>query len=422
MSQTTLPSEVEKHTYLETAGSTVLEPKTFRSMRYFQVVGVVFLAFRVTNAAWDKICTEDYQGQSESYSEMYEQMTGKPAPEVLNQYGNLPYTGFKFQKYYEISLIPLVFENHLKMTFCEKGKIKWEHVIPIGDDINWTTPLCTMQSDSVHCFKLARRKKYIFREFSLFFPGSWVGGIFYCDLADRHKNETLKFLTKNQNDSTYKNFLNKELCLINNSIPLMPLYADDYGSNWLEVKRGKRFRNVRFQKFVPYLNTPNIPAKVMENFESKIKNGTLLHNWKRPINEIMLEYWKNYSKKETTPWFSEINVEEAYQFTGQDYSKLRRLMDKAINRFSKITLIPHRALKRLFSELRNSKNGELKISKPKIRRRLISRLSNHFWKHLSRFDKRTVIINEHRAKFKDVEEEWNNLNITMERFNYDKMN
>ncbi|CCD26658.1 uncharacterized protein NDAI_0I00890 [Naumovozyma dairenensis CBS 421] len=390
----------------------------------------------------DKLCTINYdENESQKYIAFYKDIMKKPPPKLLSRLGirTLLYSGFKFQKYYEISMIPPIFDSYLKMTYCLNGQIQWERLIPLRDDIDWDTPICVncmteMEGNftmtGLQCFKLARRKKYVRREFSLFFPGSWVGGIFYCQFeTDFERQEALKSLKKN----TRKFQLGEEnmegggrICKRNNSIPLMPIYSDDYGNDWFEFEKvGTKLRNLKLRKFVPYLNTPNIPVEILNSFFQNVTKNTnqskTITKWERKgINEKLIEYWKYFNNIEFEPWYNEIDVEENYDLTLQDYSILRKIMDKAINKFASITSLPQMAMKKVFSSLEDDidMKGKITVIKPKFRRRLFKKMKKFIWRHLSIIDKRTMLIHGNIDKFKDIQKEWDNVNITKERYEY----
>lgn len=167
---------------------------------------------------------------------------------------------------------------------------------------------------NLKCFKLARRKKYALRKLMVYAPFSWVGGIFECEVPDEVKIEYLKNLKDSNN--FLKNFNFK--CNNTNSKPLLPLIADDLGSQWIEKEKG-----VAFSQRVPYLYTPSL---LDFRYGKSIDSLSLKNESKLSI--------ENQFKKVGIPlnnWFEEIEINEEYNYTNYDIGILSRTMTTSIN-------------------------------------------------------------------------------------------
>ncbi|CCE65075.1 hypothetical protein TPHA_0J02550 [Tetrapisispora phaffii CBS 4417] len=286
----------------------------------------------------DKICSMNYderEGVYETFFQQVSDMAGKKktmAQSVNALYNGIDpgfnsnyFTGFKFQRIYNLEVKELSLQNVFRITYCYNGKVQFSKDEPLSVDMDWGKPYCfhikpkenkqssqkslissmmssynsklkqlvfpTVDSknsstpleneqaeflNNYHCFKLARRKKYSIRKYSLFMPGNWIGGLYYCDLSSYEKWKV--YSAKN---GTYLNHIDS-LCSMNNTVPLLPLFADDFSKSWYEVQprlvSKKRKSSMQITKFVPYINTPNFPYPLVDIFQSTDQQNKLFRD------------------------------------------------------------------------------------------------------------------------------------------------
>lgn len=414
----------------------------------------------------DKICSQKFQESRGSYSTLFETITGFRVPNYIPESSRRPYTGFKFLRVYNLQVFSMTLNSSLKIIFCDKGKVQWEVSRPLFDDIDWDKPICvytpadgakrnngskkkgkwaewyqskrskksSLKTVSLkaqakenlrhlNCFKLARRKKYYSRRSSLFFPGSWVGGIFFCDITDDTKS-----LILDRTDSNLE-FSGKEgygLCTLENSIPLFPLESDDYSKNWAVYDKpkvasilGKWLEHFQITKYVPYLYTPNNPLASV-NFETSnltVDAIAVDPAWRKPFREQILDmiYKEKLLRNSDTKWFSEIEVEEKYDMNSEEISKISGLADKTIRKVTEMTSKPNNNLRTFFS----ASNFDLshKLNKKYIRK-LLMKIETRIWDHLSQKDKTIAVMGYDPPNLGNLELEWKNLELSPENYNY----
>lgn len=410
----------------------------------------VSIATPVENKLWkaletqDKICSMRYAENEGSYKHMFESLSGLRIPAALKEYDKKSYTGFKLLRTYNVELFNLAIKSTIDVVFCREGKIQWNLKQPLEDDVDWTTPLCVYTPDvsgewntssdkkrtpkeraledlkNFHCFKLARRKKYTNRKASLFFPGSWVGGMFYCDLDDEMKTRALKDMHGNLR---FKRSKGHDLCDRGNSIPLVPMQSDDYSKNWIEFsgvgtnKFPTKVFKPQITKYVPYINTPN-DAFSRLNFENKdnvsIASATAL-SWRKPFREQALAIFdknKIYSTGKD-PWFSEIDVDENYQISSNDISAWQSWTDHAVAKLSSATNKPSKS----FMSSRLNASDSHTNSKGFLKG-LLKKIESKIWNRLQLRDKVLSILGDDPKSLENLQTEWKNLQMDPERFDY----
>lgn len=397
----------------------------------------------------DKICSMKYSENEGSYKKMFETFSGLSLPTILREYNKKPYTGFKFLRAYNIQLWNLRITSKIDVIFCRKGKIKWKVEQPLADDINWTRPLCVYTPDAViettitgpkhrrtskeraledlnnfHCFKFARRKKYTNRKASFFFPRSWVGGMFYCDLEDEQK---LRALHNMEGNLQFKKYEGQDLCDMQNSMPLMPMQSDDYSKNWIEFsnlvadKLLSRVFKPQITKYVPYINTPNDAFSrlnfVNDSNESVVTTGIL--NWGKPFREQALEVFhrnKIYTNNEG-PWFSEIAVDEKYQISSEDISLWQTWMDHAITKLVNLTDKPSKSfVSSMATDIRNNATSNCYLKD--LYKKLLGKVESKIWNRLQLRDKIISILGDDPERLQYLQTQWKNLQMNCEKFYY----
>lgn len=405
----------------------------------------------------DKLCSLEFEKNDGSYQKMFETVTGWNMPTPMKDYDKKLYTGFKFLRTYNFQFFSLILDYSLKVAFCNEGKVQWEKNQPLQDDVDWDIPLCVYtpepanKSDVIrssifdkmtrkgnltakipqslkkraqndltnfHCFKLARRKKYTNRKASLFFPRSWVGGMFYCDLDNGMKENALLQMNGNL---VFFNKNGHHLCTQNNSIPLVPLQSDDYGKNWIEYKGpglfsifGK-FPKFQVTKYVPYLFTPNIPIAIKPS--DFVSTNSLLSTWKKPLKEQLLNILQTNSllSDNKEPWFAEIEVEEKYDLSPDEISKLGDLADRTIYKISKIAGASQNSARNFLSA---ATVDEPKGKTKSVLRRILDKMEVKIWSHLMLPDKSIAIMGSNTTNLRELESEWKNLQMNVKKYNY----
>lgn len=405
----------------------------------------------------DKLCSLEFEKDDGSYQRIFETVTGWNMPTPMKEYDKKLYTGFKFLRTYNFQFLSLILDYSLKVVFCNEGKVQWEKNQPLQDDVDWDIPLCvytpepTNKGDIIkgsifdrqtrkgnrtvqlshslkvraqndlsnfHCFKLARRKKYTNRRVSLFFPRSWVGGIFYCNLDDDMKKNTLLQMNSNL---VFFNNKGHHLCTQNNSIPLVPLQSDDYGKNWIEYKGpglfsvfGK-FPKFEVTKYVPYLFTPNIPIAIKPS--DFATTNSLLSTWKKPWREQLVSIFQTNSLLSNTkePWFSEIEVEEKYDLSSEEISNLGDLAHRTTYKIITIAGASQNSAK---SFLSTAVLDEPKGKSRSILKKILDKMELKIWSHLMLLDKSIAIMGGNTTNLKDLESEWKNLKMNVKKYNY----
>ncbi|GAV54563.1 hypothetical protein ZYGR_0AN00310 [Zygosaccharomyces rouxii] len=429
-------------------------------------ISLYFLAwlylYQVSNAApvenkiWkaletqDKICSMKYAENEGSYKRMFETLSGLTIPATLREYDKKPYTGFKVLRAYNIQLLNLGIKSTIDVVFCREGKIQWKIEQPLEDDIDWTKPLCVYTPNAsadtnlastknkrtlkeraledlnnLHCFKLARRKKYTNRKASLFFPKSWVGGMFYCDLDDELKRRALDNMEGNLQ---FRRNKGQDLCVRQNSIPLVPIQSDDYSKNWIEFSSigASKFPTKAFKpqitKYVPYINTPN-DAFSRLNFgnDGNISvASTIALNWGKPFREQALAIFRR-NKMYTSgkdPWFSEIEVDEKYQISSEDISLWQTWTDHAVTKLSSLTNKPSKSFVSTTSIDTRNNNATGDRHLKDFFNKMLKKVESKIWNRLQLRDKIISTLGDDPQSLQYLQTEWKNLQMNCEKFDY----
>ncbi|CCF56135.1 hypothetical protein KAFR_0A07000 [Kazachstania africana CBS 2517] len=287
------------------------------------------------------------------------------------------FSGFKVFKIYKFQTFPFAFDEFLRVTYCENGNSVWDEITPLKtDDIDWNVPYCINHSEVEHCFKIARRKKYLTREIGVYMPGTWVGGLFYC---------------------------NDKLCSKEQAIPLMPLYADDYSKDWLNFKRGSKIGKFLVEKYIPLFKTPKSDFAIFEEIikgKMDVAINNKIRNWKKPrrerLQEILYnpqnELRKQYERiPSETSWFDEIDITEEYSLTKENYKSEKKIL----NDLSRVANMPHNSLKLILSSNKTTVTNNTGES---------SEIST---------SRQIMILNGNENAFKQVETELKKLNISV---------
>ncbi|KAH3903487.1 uncharacterized protein SCODWIG_01085 [Saccharomycodes ludwigii] len=373
---------------------------------------------------------------------------GNKIPFIINKIAptQKDYTGVKIMKKHVISNRVSTIEDILSLNFCYKGKLVKsididKHLDKKFKINDWKAPICfylddtpqnsyslrdntthlvshiktyltknkyykflfkpknilneTLKSkslkniDKFHCFKVARRKKYSYRDLNIFFPQQWVGGLFYCKqdtalkklVLNNYLDDNLEMLSINNHDNsgTEKDTDSgndyKIMCNISIAKPVLPLIADNFRRYWTEYdglkKNSKHFIDFKYVKIIPYLLTPSIDPDTLNFIPEKNDNGSdddLSSKFNSLIANTPMDYdmspfrklkivdllfnnknstaSKNnntntkvlYPKKRDELWFNEINVEEEYDYDALELSKFDQLIQytlTALNNISK---------------------------------------------------------------------------------------
>lgn len=425
----------------------------------------------------DKICSLNYNSNDASYRRLFEQFTGIVLPSSVAKFNKKIYSGFKLHRTYHFYHRFFKVSNQLKMSYCHQGKVQWETEESFDIDIEWNKPICfyggtnyplnrphppstmakirsmfknsTVQAEAetlkqlaikdiknFNCFKIARRKKYVNRNVSIYFPNSWVGGIFYCDLSDVKKRDILNTMN---NNLQFENSVSQSQCMNachrRNSVPLQPLISDNYLNHWTEYKENskipilKKIFKLDMNKIIPYLYTPN-SSPSDSNFttlHSTSFNSSSLNDWNKSWKEQFtdgLSTLFDSNKVGKSLWYSEIEVMEDYHFTQGDISKIRSIVDKTLNQITALFNLPSTA-SFVPCTLEHDSN-----CKQNIRNKVSIRVSKalHSWKNSKyklwkkfSFNDRALFLSGSDAfesKIEELKPEWDHLNITNENFVY----
>lgn len=408
----------------------------------------------------DKICSINFDPSEGSLQRFFEAITGFMLPSYLNRYDTRPYNGFKFLRTYTFKPTSLDAENHLKVAFCGQGKVQWQASVVLQNDLDWNQPFCIYgpgdegstgvghpgfwtrvwhkvtsankpsrtpkemaKKDlmNFHCFKLARRKKYFNRHSSLFFPGSWVGGIFYCDLDEDTKNMVLE---SSNDELTSMNHQVLHFCARRNSVPLLPLQSDNYGKGWLKYESSTfatllgRMKGFQVTKYVPYLYTPN--CKTLElNFKKPDNNLAVSVNRDQKI--LLKDQIKELVFKTTpgpnaqNPWFSEIDVEERYPFSADERVKLGRLTAKTFSLLDGLASAP----RSLAAKFITGTESLLPVERAAKRlRKYFSRVEKKVWERLPLQDKALTLMMTDSRRLREAANKWKGLKIEGPKYEY----
>lgn len=323
----------------------------------------------------DKICSMSNIENERSYQHMLKTLLGLD----LDHWGfkSKFYTGFKVHRVYSFSNRFDQVKRILKMYYCKEGKVQWGASVPQTNEVNWGRPICVYGGakpmvekpagpkifrflkkkqngssyngtsikyqalrdlDNFNCFKLARRKSYAQSSFSIYFPNSWIGGIYLCDVSAENKRGIIKSL---DDDLSSDGIFDNSICNRENSIPLQPLISDSYHKHWTELTEKswlpatlrKKF-GWKIDKVVPFLYTPNV-GKTLFNFTGdghKNFNVSSAIETKMPWPYQFSQFIQPKNGKHL--WYSEIEVQEKYTFPKSDVKKSQSLIEKALRKVS----------------------------------------------------------------------------------------
>lgn len=429
---------------------------------YFGVIGASAADnnFRKALQLSDKICSVNFDPKEGRFQRVFETVTGFMLPSYLTTHDTSPYSGFKILKTYTFRPTSLRSETRFGVAFCGQGKVQWQTSTQLQDDIEWDKPFCIYNPDygsqkkaikaslwskvwhrvtasskhsnslrtmakgdieNFHCFKLARRKKYFGRSNSLFFPGSWVGGLFYCDLDNDMKSYLLDI---SGDDLTLSDQDDLDLCTVRNSIPLLPLESDNYGKSWLEYENSKlltllgKVQGFQVTKYVPFLFTPNSQIEEL-NFKNSERELSTKMAKDRPkavqdqIRELLL---KSTSSSNTgDPWYSEIDVEENYMFSPEEIKMMDRLTDKTLNLLNRLSLSSRDSVNKFLSAPESLlPNG----GTAKRLRKYFHRMEAKIWEYLPVYDKNLAVMTKEPEQLQESENEWKNMRINGRKYKY----
>ncbi|CCK70851.1 uncharacterized protein KNAG_0F01830 [Huiozyma naganishii CBS 8797] len=236
------------------------------------------------------------------------------------------YSGFKISKVYKFHTNPINFTNYLQVVYCQSGKKIWEKSDQVDvDDMQWEVPLEVNFDEGKWFFSFVKRDVYRQKKFSLFLPGTWVGGFFLC--ADTQ-------------------------CKRNEIIPLMPLYADDYRNHWKEVNVKNKFHKLEVTKTVPFLKTPLDKVDLLKLVSERGSTPGVKQNTST-IPAKLQRYKERFLRKmgitnlRTKPdseWTSHFTSEyEDREQEGSD--ETRKNIDTAVDIFAEYADKPHQLVK-----------------------------------------------------------------------------
>lgn len=279
-----------------------------------------------------------------------------------------PYSGFRVFRLFTLNVFPPAINNDIHIVLCQNGVPIWKSVQPLREDIDWGAPICLVDTlgenkeeniirkkeaianvNNYHCFKFARSLNYYQRDHSFYFPGSTIGGLFFCDLTN-----TQKYLTLNnsRDDLTIINkSIAKSICSTNNSIPLLPIIADNIARTktiWTvgDISRYfKEYKSYKIYKLVPYLHTVNIPHFRYRDTQ-KVKYWSM-----RKLIPSMLLDTKSFIESlnsNSSVWFDEIQVNEQYNANLRT-SHISNIRNLVINCIGKYGSLPRSHLQKLLA-------------------------------------------------------------------------
>lgn len=318
----------------------------------------------------DKICSLNNAAGQGSYRRLISTLTGVNS-EWLGR-SNKIYTGFKFHRIYHFGSMFSKVKPAIQMSFCKEGKLQWQSELPYDKEINWNTPICLyaepltstvaaehrkswnilksskggtisdarpehQDPEHLHCFKLARRQKYVQRNVSVYLPHKWIGGLYYCNLDIDTKSELLTRLNDGVSSNDYSAH---SICGPDIAVPLQPVISDSYHKHSTVLRHKSRFpylrrlTRTRMDKVVPFLHTPNDPAAngIMNNELSTQSNQTA----EILPQSIFQQWWPFTSALRSGNWFADIDVNESYNAENFPYDKVRARADKTVHQVEQL--------------------------------------------------------------------------------------
>lgn len=406
----------------------------------------------------DKVCSVNFDPNEGGVQRLFETITGFMLPDYLTRHDTTPYNGFKFLKTYTFKPTSLSSETRLGVALCGRGIIQWQTSVLLDGDVDWNKPFCIYEPQSnslakekasiwrkmwhrvvtagkppsqkslakddmgnLHCFKLARRKKYFNRNNSLFFPGSWVGGLFYCDLTNEKKEALLDLL---EDDLTISSDDGSMFCTEKNAIPLLPLESDNYGKSWLEFEGSKfstffgKVQGFQVTKYVPFLFTPKSQIEEL-NFKNSSDEPTtkVERDSPQPLQEQLREFFlkTNRDIKSGDPWFAEIDVEEKYTYSTDEMMRMDYLTNRTLDLLNRLALAPRNSVRKY---LTGSESVSPASRTAKKLRHYFQRVESKIWERLPVYDKNLLIMSTESERLGYFERRWKNLKINGRKFKH----
>lgn len=364
-------------------------------------------------------------------------------PSVFKDDLSRAYTGFNFYKKYYFKLLPFQVSSSMITSFTYQGRKQWEIVQPFQEDIDWEMPFCVYENsnltavqvmkktkylamqdpDNFHCFKMARRKKYMNRQVSIYLPWTWVGGLFFCKMTNMDKLQVLGMMNNhlvfynNVGKSNMTSQSTGSFCTRENAVPLLPLIADDYSKNHaneIELDPNKsilgKLKDLSFSKVIPYVYTPNIKRAQDFTYTSEsVSIDPELRKFQYYLNGLTSI---NSDLKPKEHWYSQLEVQENYQLSEEDYSQVGKMIDKTMDKIDSISNFP------TSNNILFSQGTRTALKQHGIRRTILNRLESLFWKFISVRDRSLTIINTHDEEFDAIKADWENLSMESVDYEY----
>lgn len=159
-------------------------------------------------------------------------------------FGLNKFSGLRFHKVYKFQTFPFKYDTKLSVTHCNAGKIILQQELSLEGDQVWNKPFNITTNGQSLWFKFGKRKKHLPNKSSLFFPNSWIGGIYVCQRFS---------------------------CDGNLQYPLIPIFADNYSRYWTSYSHGDSMKNWKIKKHVPYFVTLNDNKNIINSLFYNIK-------------------------------------------------------------------------------------------------------------------------------------------------------
>lgn len=189
----------------------------------------------------------------------------------------------------------------------DSNRVAYEDLKPIS-----YTEIDSEDITDMHCYKMARRKKYALRDLMIYAPRTWVGGLFECNNSDEDKK---KYLTGMKSSRLFAKPYEIQ-CNAENATPLYPLIADDITKLQYEYDKGS-LAIIR----TPYLYTPtNLDPRFGKPSEVLGLANAFLRNVINKDSTDKLPY---------DNWFEEIDINENYTYTAEDLKSITNAVTNA---------------------------------------------------------------------------------------------
>ncbi|KAL3230509.1 hypothetical protein RNJ44_00958 [Nakaseomyces bracarensis] len=278
------------------------------------------------------------------------------------------YSGFRIYRKITLQLDPISLISDMHFVACQDGQLIWETIYPFQEDIDWSTPICLFDSmgtvndtlkvqatsniSRYYCFKFARSRKYSQRDYTLYFPGRIIGGLFLCNLSDEQKYQ---MLNNSRDDLAIINkTFAREFCVSNNTIPLLPLIADnlqDCKTTWENVIKlnWDKSKTIKMVKILPYIHTLNAP-KFLHSRQPTDKYRIIGKLF--PTMHVNAKYLLDHRFEDASVWFDGIEVNEEYAKSIEN-NYITSFKTRLINSLGKYVTIPRNKLKKSISGTNN---------------------------------------------------------------------